>query len=133
MANAMRKTRAAETDLRAISAGYEGSSGRVTVEFSNGIAFSIPLARLPEIAHATSAQLGAVTVIGAGTILHWEALDADYSIPALLAEATGTAHAARTLGQTGGRAKSDVKVAAARANGAKGVRPRTKPAKSAGR
>jgi len=70
---------------------------------------------------ATEDQLAGVEVLGAGSGLHWEALDVDLSVPALLAGLFGTrAHMARR----GGQATSPAKAAAARANGAKGGRPR---------
>jgi len=60
-------------------------------------------------------------VLGAGYGLHREALDVDLSIPGLLAGLFGTkAYMARHAG----RATSPAKAAAARANGAKGGRPR---------
>jgi hypothetical protein len=70
---------------------------------------------------ATDDQLAAVEILGDGYGLHWEALDADISIPGLLAGIFGTrAHMARLAG----RATSSAKAAAARANGARGGRPR---------
>jgi hypothetical protein len=65
--------------------------------------------------------LAAVEILGNGYGLHWEALDADISVPGLLAGIFGTkAYMARLAGRT----KSPAKAAAARANGAKGGRPR---------
>jgi DNA invertase Pin-like site-specific DNA recombinase len=53
--------------------------------------------------------------------LHWEELDTDLSVAGLLAGLFGTrAHLARQAGS----ATSPAKAAAARANGAKGGRPR---------
>ena len=70
---------------------------------------------------ATDDQLAAVEILGNGYGLHWEALDADISVPGLLAGIFGTkAYMARLAGRT----KSPAKAAAARANGAKGGRPR---------
>jgi hypothetical protein len=70
---------------------------------------------------ATDEQLAEIKILGAGYGLHWEALDADLSIPGLLAGLFGTkAYMARQAGQ----ATSPAKAAAARANGAKGGRPR---------
>ena len=67
----------------------------------------------------TASQLAQVEILGAGYGLHWEALDADLSIPGLLAGLFGTrAHMARMAGLV----KSPRKAAAARENGAKGGR-----------
>ena len=70
---------------------------------------------------ATDDELASVEILGAGYGLHWETLDADLSVPGLLAGLFGTkAYIARRAGQ----ATSPAKSAAARANGAKGGRPR---------
>ena len=53
--------------------------------------------------------------------LHWEKLDVDFSVPGLVAGIFGTA---RWMAARAGRASSPAKAAAARANGAKGGRPR---------
>jgi hypothetical protein len=111
-------------DLRATSARYDSTNQRIIVELKNGFLVGIPLARFPEIANARHAQLAEVEVLGAGNILHWECLDADYSVPALVVAAMGRTQAARALGRTGGKSMSEAKGAAARTNGAKGGRPR---------
>ncbi len=56
----------------------------------------------------------------AGFGLHWEALDVDLSVPALMAESFGTKTWMRELARRAG----SVKAAAARVNGAKGGRPK---------
>ena len=60
-------------------------------------------------------------MIGTGYGLHWEALNEDHALPALVAGIFGTK---RYMAQLAGRATSPAKAAAARANGAKGGRPR---------
>ena len=106
---------------RAVAARYDRRRDRVIVDLSNGCAFAFPPRLAQGLDDATAAQLAQVEVLGAGYGLHWEALDADLSIPGLLAGLFGTrAHMARLAGQ----ATSARKVAAARANGAKGGRPR---------
>jgi hypothetical protein len=70
---------------------------------------------------ATADQLAEVEILGLGYGLHWEGLDVDLSLPGLMAGILGTkAYMARRAGQ----ASSPAKAAAARANGAKGGRPR---------
>ena len=111
----------ARSEPRAASARYDGSTGRIAIELTNGSAFAFP-ARLGQgLEDATDEQLAQVAIRGAGYGLHWEALDVDLSIPGLAAGIFGTkAHMARIAGQ----ATSPAKSAAARANGAKGGRPR---------
>lgn len=110
--------------LRAQRAHFDAASRRVILDLISGFSFGIPLARLPEVSRATDAELGEVEVVGAGSILHWENLDADYSVPALILSAVGTKDIARHFGRAGGKVTSDAKAEAARANGAKGGRPR---------
>jgi hypothetical protein len=106
---------------RARAARYDGRLGRVIVELTNGCTFAFPPHLAQGLEEATDEQLAEIEILGAGYGLHWEALDADLSIPGLLAGLFGTkAYMARQAGQ----ATSPVKAAAARANGAKGGRPR---------
>ena len=107
---------------RAARAWYDASRGDVVVELTNGSTFSFP-ARLGQgLEAATGDQLAEIEILGAGYGLHWEALDVDLSIPGLVSGLFGTkAHMARQAG----KATSPAKAAAARANGAKGGRPRS--------
>lgn len=111
----------AKTEPRARSARYDPATGRIEVELTSGSAFAFP-ARLGQgLETAHDHDLAQVAVRPGGYGLRWEALDVDLSIPGLAAGIFGTkAHMARI----GGRSKSPAKSAAARANGAKGGRPR---------
>ncbi len=110
---------------RAAAARYDREAGRIVVELTNGCTFAFPPALAQGLEQATAIELAQVEILGAGYGLHWEALDADLSIPGLLSGIFGTkAYMARHAGQ----ATSPAKAAAARSNGAKGGRPR----KSAG-
>lgn len=106
---------------RAAAVRYDRQLGRVVVELTNGCTFAFPPRLAQGLETATDDQLAKVEILGAGYGLHWEALDTDISIPGLLAGIFGTkAYMARRAGQ----ATSPAKAAAARANGAKGGRPR---------
>jgi hypothetical protein len=106
---------------RAFGARYDSDLDRVIVALTNDCTFSFPPRLVQGLEAATEDQLAAVKVLGAGYGLHWEALDVDISIPGLIAGLFGTkAYMARRAGQ----ATSPAKAAAARANGAKGGRPR---------
>ncbi len=111
---------------RAVAARYDRRSGRVVVELANGCTFAFPPHLAQGLEAATEEQLSQVEILGAGSGLHWEALDADLSTPGLLAGLFGTK---AYLARQAGRATSPAKAAAARANGAKGGRPR-RPARS---
>jgi hypothetical protein len=106
---------------RAASARYDRSLGKILIELTNGCTFSFPPRLAQGLEFATDDQLFDIEILGSGYGLHWEALDADLSVPGLLAGVLGTrAFMARRAGQ----ATSAAKAAAARVNGAKGGRPR---------
>jgi hypothetical protein len=106
---------------RANAARYDRQLDRVIVELTNGCTFAFPPRLAQGLQDATAEQLARVEILGAGSGLHWEALDADLSIPGLLAGLFGTK---AYLARQAGRATSAAKAAAARANGARGGRPR---------
>ena len=109
-----------ETEPRAASAHYDHQTGRVTVELTNGCTFTFPARLAQVLENATDDELAAVEILGLGYGLHWEALDADLSVPGLLAGRFGTkAYMARRAGQ----ATSPVEAAAAHENGRKSGRP----------
>jgi hypothetical protein len=112
---------AQQIEPRAASARYDRKKRRVIVELTNSCTFSFPPRLAQGLETATDDELARVEILGAGYGLHWESLDADLSVPGLLAGLFGTgAYMARRAGQ----ATSPAKAAAARANGAKGGRPR---------
>jgi Protein of unknown function (DUF2442) len=110
---------------RANSVRYDPKSGRILIDLSNGCSFAFPARLAQGLETATDSDLGAVEILGAGYGLHWEKLDVDLSIPGLLAGLFGTkAYMDRLRASRAGSATSSRKAAAARANGAKGGRPR---------
>lgn len=119
---ALERGRAARaSEPRAAAARYDRASGRVIVDLENGCTFAFPPRLAQGLEGASDDQLAAVEILGRGYSLHWEELDVDLSLPGLMAGIFGTkAWMARRAGQ----ATSAAKAAAARANGAKGGRPR---------
>ena len=114
-----------ETVPRAAQASYDRSTGRVTIELTNGCSYAVPARLVQDLNGAADDQLAAVEVDGLGFNLHWPALDADLYVPALIAGVFGTrAWMIRELAGHAGQTKSPAKAAAARTNGAKGGRPR---------
>lgn len=109
------------SEPRAAAARYDRASGRVIVDLENGCTFAFPPRLAQGLEAASDDQLAAIEILGRGYGLHWEELDVDLSLPGLMAGIFGTkAWMARRAGQT----TSAAKAAAARANGAKGGRPR---------
>jgi hypothetical protein len=62
----------------------------VVVELTNGCTFAFPPRLARGMERATEDELAQVEALGTGHGLHWEALDADLSIPGLLASLLGT-------------------------------------------
>ena len=114
-----------ETEPRASAAQYDQVTGRVTVELVNGCSYAFPAQLVQALHGASDEALAGVEVDGRGFNLHWPALDVDLYVPALVAGVFGTkASMTSALARVAGAAKSSAKAAAARANGAKGGRPR---------
>ena len=113
-----------DSEPRATAARYDARTDRVVVELTNGATFAFPPRLAQDLADADARQLGEVEIAGAGFGLHWPGLDADLSIPGLLAGRFGTKAWMSELARRAGSVTSVAKAAAARANGAKGGRPR---------
>jgi hypothetical protein len=113
------------TEPRATDARYDAASGRVIVDLTNGCTFAFPARALQGLGGARDEDLAWVEVLGDGFGLHWEALDADFTVPGLLMGLFGTrAWMAREQARRAGATTSPAKAAAARVNGKKGGRPR---------
>ena len=59
-------------------------SDTMWVELADGRQMGIPLAYFPRLLNATEAQRDEYVVSGGGTGLHWDSLDEDISVKALL-------------------------------------------------
>ena len=109
------------TEPHASSARYDRKSHRIVVELESGATFTFPPHLVEGLDDATAEELADIELLGDGFGLHWEQLDVDYTVPGLVNGIFGTA---RWMAGRGGRATSPAKAEAARANGAKGGRPR---------
>lgn len=54
------------------------------VDFTDGRQLGVPLAYFPRLLQASPEQRDNVVISGGGSGLHWEELDEDISVPALL-------------------------------------------------
>jgi hypothetical protein len=115
---------ALEKEPRAKTARYSPSRRQVVVELTNGCSFIFPVDKTQGLAGASNKDLADVKVLGKGSGLHWEKLDTDLSIPSLVVGIFGSRAWMRELARRGGASTSPAKATAARANGAKGGRPR---------
>jgi hypothetical protein len=110
--------------LLATRARYDRKAQRIELELTSGYLFAFPIKAIPALRRASTAQLAAVELHPTGLSIHWEALDVDLSVPALVLSAVGEREQRRQLASLAGRVTSVAKAKAARANGALGGRPR---------
>jgi hypothetical protein len=107
-----------------VNAHYDPDRDLIDLTFSGGGSMTIPRKIVPGLERASVSKLASLLVSPAGDALSWPALDVDVYIPGLVERAFGTRLFAAATGRRGGRRRSKVKAAAAKANGAKGGRPR---------
>ena len=118
--------RAAKTEPRAARAIYRVREDALRIELTNGAAITVPVKLIPDLKGASPSEVRAVEVLGRGGGLHWENLDLDLSVPALVSSVFAGREWMAELGRVGGRRSSAAKAAAARRNGRKGGRPRSR-------
>jgi hypothetical protein len=122
---------AAEADRsepRAVAASYDRATGRVRLDLANGCVFEFPAELAQGLAGAAPDDLAQLEVYPGGEGLRWERLDADLSVPGLIAGVFGGGawmrQLGRQMGRKGGSARTRSKARAARENGKRGGRPR---------
>lgn len=81
---------AARSEPRAAAARYDADSGRVVIELTSGTTFMVPAGLLEGLAGATPEALAVIETIPGGEALHFPNLDADLSVPRLLAGVFGS-------------------------------------------
>lgn len=104
------------------SVRFDEASERIIVDFTNGAAFMVPARSIQGLEDASVQQLHEVELLGE-TGLHWESLDVDYTIAGLMRGVFGNARFMDAQ-RRGGQSRSEAKIAASRANGLRGGRPR---------
>lgn len=122
-----RAAKARKDGMRAVSVSYDDRRGRLILELTNGYLFGFPVKNVPALEAASPAQLQAVRLSPSGAALHWDALDVDLEVPGLVVASMGREAQLRAFAKAAGSVTSEKKAAAARANGAKGGRPRLRP------
>lgn len=105
-----------------VAVRFDRATERIVVDFVNGATFLVPARALEGLEDATIDELAEVELLGE-TGLHWESLDVDYTVQGLMAGIFGS-RMFMDAQRRGGQSRSPAKVAASRANGAKGGRPR---------
>ena len=122
---------AAKLEPRAARATYRARDNALLIELTNGAALTIPVKLIPGLKGAAPSDMRSVEVLGRGGGLHWENLDLDISVPALVSSVFAGPEWMAELGRIGGARSSAAKASAARQNGRKGGRPRNRPFASA--
>jgi hypothetical protein len=107
-----------------VGARYDPEKDLIELEFAGGSSMTIPRNVVPELERASASKIESIVVSSAGDALSWPSLDVDVYVPGLVERAFGTRLFAAATGRRGGRRRSKAKAAAAKANGAKGGRPR---------
>jgi Protein of unknown function (DUF2442) len=102
--------------LLAVSARYDRRSKHVLIHLNSGAIVGFPLAFLPGLENASADELSEIMVEGGGYGLHVPSLDADISVPNLLADHLGSSLMKRAI----------ARATASRANGRLGGRPKKK-------
>ena len=109
-----RTTEKMTRQLLAVDARYDRRTERVMITLNSGAVVGFPLSALPGLESATPDDLRKIEVEGSGYGLHVASLDADISIPQLLADQLGSTLMKRTIARAN----------ASQANGRLGGRPR---------
>ena len=109
---------------RATAARYDARKRLIVVELANGSSFAFPPSLAQGLGDARAADLSVIEVTPLGSGLHWPNLNADLTVEGLLAGLFGSRNWMRSHAARAGSVRSPAKAAAARANGAKGGRPK---------
>ena len=120
-AAALRAERLKKILPRATEARYNRKLRMIVVTFANGAVFSFPPALVRGFSTASPEQLAHIRILRNGAELRWEDLDTDLAVSGLLNQIFSTR---KLLARIAGQVKSPAKTSVARANGAKGGRPR---------
>lgn len=115
---------ALRSPTRIVGASYNERTGLIETDFANGFRVAFPPMAVKGLEGASARQLRTLKVDAGGEALIWDELNADVAVLGLLVGAFGRTPFFKELGRAGGRAKSEAKARAARANGHKGGRPR---------
>jgi Protein of unknown function (DUF2442) len=119
-----------QIEPRARSVVYDPAQDIVVIYLKTDVFVGIPRRLLQGLESAIATDLADFWVSSNGDAVHWETLNASFSIPGLVAGIFGTKQWMATVGRKGGQAKTPAKTAASRENGKKGGRPRKIAAKS---
>jgi hypothetical protein len=107
------------------SVRYDRRVARIVISLASGLELAFSPKHVQGLEHARPADLIDAEITPSGLGIHFPQLDADLYLPALLEGFLGSKRwMAAQMGKLGGKASTDAKAAAARANGKLGGRPK---------
>jgi hypothetical protein len=112
------------TERRAVGVRYDPDRDAIEIELTDGAAVRLPRIMVEEFHDVPPADLGKLRVSPAGYGIKLDDHDINISVHGLVAALATASDMAASLGKLGGAARSEAKQVSARANGAKGGRPR---------
>lgn len=112
------------TERRATGVRYDSDRDAVEIELTDGAAVRLPRSMVEEFRDVPPADMTKLRVSPAGYGIKLDEHDIDINVHGLIAALATLGDAASSLGKLGGAARSAAKRVSARANGAKGGRPR---------
>jgi hypothetical protein len=115
------------SERRAASVRYDAERDAIEIELTDGAGVRLPRTMIEEFRDVPPADLTELRVSPAGYGIKLDTHDINISVHGLIAALATTAEMAGSLGKLGGAARTVAKRASARANGAKGGRPRKVP------
>lgn len=124
IAAALERARLHDGNPLAQTVEYIPDLNLLIVGLSNGRRLVFPIEDLQGLGKATHKQIQNYELLGRGTGISFPDLDVDLYVPALIEGVYGNRRWMAQLGKKGGKAKTETKRLAAKANGAKGGRPR---------
>jgi len=107
---------------------FDPASRIYSVACKNGAGVSFPVSKIRELRKASDRDIEAGYITPSGDAIHWDNLDARYTVAGFVSRIFGTREWMQELGKIGGSKTSGAKAMAARTNGQKGGRPKNRPA-----
>jgi hypothetical protein len=121
---ALERAKLHDSEPRAQSVAHIPDLKLLIVGLSNGRRLVLPIEDIQGLGSATHSQIQNYELLGNGTGISFPDLDVDLYVPALIEGVHGNRRWMAQLGKKGGSAKTEAKRRAAKANGARGGRPR---------
>lgn len=112
-----------EQSPRAADATYLPDSNVLYLELVDGTELRIAISNLQGLENASAAELANFELMPDGLAIHWDELDAHFTIPGLVRGLYGTKAWMQAIGKKGGEATTEGKRRASQENGRQGGRP----------